>query len=50
MVDLLPNDEQKNIADTVRRFLAEEFPVERLIAKDVDPARLRLGWDSIAER
>jgi len=49
MVDLLPTDEQKNIADTVRRFLAEEFPVERLISKDVDPARLRLGWDSIAE-
>ena len=49
MVDLLPTDEQRSISDTVARFLADGFPVERLVTAEADPAAGKAGWAAIAE-
>ena len=54
MWDLIPTDEQAMIEDSVRQFLADELPLERLRpnAKPIDAARIRknmatLGWFGI---
>ena len=54
MWDLIPTEEQAMIEDSVRQFLADELPLERLRpnAKQVDAARIRkdmasLGWFGI---
>ena len=49
MVDLLPTEEQLSISDTVARFLADGFPVERLVTSEADPAAREAGWAAIAE-
>lgn len=54
MFDLIPSDEQAMIAESVRQFLADELPLERLRpnAKHSDAVRIRgamaeLGWFGI---
>jgi alkylation response protein AidB-like acyl-CoA dehydrogenase len=48
MWDLLPNDDERMIAEAVREYLAAELPIERLRpnARPVDPARV---WQGMAD-
>jgi alkylation response protein AidB-like acyl-CoA dehydrogenase len=49
MIDLLPNDDQQQIADSVRLFLQDNLPVERLREAKGTPQRIEQNlWAELA--
>lgn len=48
MVDLLPSAEQRQIVDSIARYLDSELPVQRLIGVQRDPALAPAAWAALA--